>query len=456
MGATVAAMRSTAPLLEGLAAARARSDELFAIVRPEALYDRPIAQRHRIIFYVGHLEAFDWNLLGPFLELPAFAPALDKLFAFGIDPLAGGLPADQPRDWPTRDEVDNYTRKIRETLSGVLAEKSEWRPTGSGASAPGRAELALRLHVAIEHRLMHAETLAYMLHQLPVDRKQRPAQPDLALPAAGPRPSGPRLVEIPAGRATLGLRRAEGAFGWDNEFEEHSVEVPEFRIGAYPVTNREFLRFLEDGGYQHRELWNEADWKWLVASGTSHPAFWVRRDGEWLYRTMFGEVRFSEVASPADWPAAVSHAEASAYARWAELELPSESEWHRAAYGTPEGTERAYPWGEAPPDATRGNFDFARWNPTPVNAFPAGASAFGVADLAGNGWEWTRTPFAPFEGFEAFSFYPGYSADFFDGQHLVMKGGSARTAAAMLRRSFRNWFQPRYPFVYSAFRCVQH
>ena len=93
-------------LSQGLSEARAQSDALFEIIRPEAFYERPIAERHRIIFYLGHLEAFDWNLFGR--ELPGlkpFAPAFDKLFAFGIDPVNGGLPDDQPEDWPKRDEV---------------------------------------------------------------------------------------------------------------------------------------------------------------------------------------------------------------------------------------------------------------------------------------------------------------------------------------------------------------
>ncbi|MGH7837978.1 MAG: SUMF1/EgtB/PvdO family nonheme iron enzyme, partial [Candidatus Binataceae bacterium] len=126
-----------------------------------------------------------------------------------------------------------------------------------------------------------------------------------------------------------------------------------------------------------------------------------------------------------------------------------------AAYATPEGTERAYPWGDAAPDVTRGNIHHQRWDATSVNAHPAGASAFGVADLLGNGWEWTSTAFGPFPGFEPFSFYRGYSADFFDDRHFVMKGGSPRTDACMLRRSFRNWFQPHYQHVYATFRCVE-
>src|SRR5262249_37838697 len=161
---------------------------------------------------------------------------------------------------------------------------------------------------------------------------------------------------------------------------------------------------------------------------------------------------FADVPLPLAWPVYVSHAEAQAYARWAGKSLPSEAQFHRAAYGAPDGTEREYPWGQQLPDATRGNFNFTSWTPTRVDSFPRGVSAFGVWDLVGNGYEWTCTPFAPFPGFEPFPFYPGYSANFFDGNHYVMKGGSPRTAAVLLRRSFRNWFQPLYPNIYVKFR----
>ena len=460
MGTTVAAVR-TPSLLHRLAAARARTDELLGIVRPEAFYDRPIRERHRIMFYTGHLEAFDWNLLGRrHFDLPAFDTTFDQLFAFGIDPVGGGLPTDTPQDWPVRAQVDAYNQRLRHALDKRLA-----------ASFDSRSERSLAcerlLEVAIEHRLMHAETLAYMLNQLPLDRKF----PHFDGPAPPAPPVTTRMVRIPAGTATLGLRRTEngpfrhraprGPFGWDNEFEEHRVTVPEFRIAAYKVTNGDFQNFLLSGGYQERSLWEDADWNWLQSTGISHPSFWVFHGGRPFLRTMFDEIPL-----PLDWPAYVSHAEAVAYARWTGKELPSEAEWHRAAYGTlsgprgarrsEEGLERAFPWGDQAPQPDHGNFDFLRWDPAPVTAFPAGASAFGVAGLLGNGWEWTRTIFAPFSGFEPFPFYPGYSADFFDNRHYVMKGASARTAACMLRRSFRNWFQPHYPYVYAGFRCVEH
>lgn len=432
-------------LLDRLAHARANTDQLFDVVKPDALYERPIPKRHRIIFYIGHLEAFDWNLLRQrAVAREAFHPEFDRLFAFGIDPVGGSLPTDQPKDWPAVSEVKRYVARVRRVLDDGLDEYLY------GETQPAQQEFPvdLLLQVAIEHRLMHAETLAYMLHQLPLDRKVRPELKAEVTVA----PITPAMIEIPAGRATLGLRRGEpNSFGWDNEFEEHVVDVPAFSIDQYKVTNRQYHDFVAAGGYDSAEFWSKEGWAWRVEHEVTHPGFWRPHGDAWYLRCMF-----SEVPLPLDWPVYVSHAEASAYARWAGKALPTEAQWHRAAYGTPEGRERTYPWGEEAPSRQYGNFDFQCWDPTPVGSFPEGKSWLGVADLAGNGWEWTSTLFGPFPGFEPFPFYRGYSADFFDNQHFVMKGGSPRTAACMLRRSFRNWFQPHYPYVYAGFRCLSH
>jgi formylglycine-generating enzyme required for sulfatase activity len=287
-----------------------------------------------------------------------------------------------------------------------------------------------------------------MLHRLPSDRKVRGP---IGTSSGNPRRK-PHLVEIPAGRTTLGLKFETGdEFGWDNELDSHEVDVAGFAIENSNVTNQDFLRFIQAGGYENEALWSAESWAWKETEGVRHPAFWKRDGNLWMYRAMFGEIRL-----PLDWPVYVSHAEAAAYAKWLGRALPSEAQFHRAAYGTREGwSERSYPWGEEAPSARRGNFNFQQWDPSPVGAFPEGASAFGVHDLVGNGWEWTRTQFAPFAGFAPMPFYPGYSANFFDGKHYVMKGGSPRTAACMLRRSFRNWFQPHYPYIYATFRCVE-
>ena len=225
--------------------------------------------------------------------------------------------------------------------------------------------------------------------------------------------------------------------------------MPAFEIDVYNVTNGEFLEFYEAGGYRSRQWWSDEHWRWLQENGITQPAFWTASP---TGRAWIG--MFETISLPLDWPVYVSHAEAAAYATWKGRRLPSEAEYHRAAFGTPEGREQSYPWGEAAPGPQHGNFDFARFDPVPVGSFPEGASAWGVQDLIGNGWEWTSTVFGPFPGFEAMASYPEYSADFFDGQHYVMKGASPATARELVRRSFRNWFRPNYPYVYAGFRTV--
>jgi ergothioneine biosynthesis protein EgtB len=426
---------STSALRRELSVARLASDAIFRMVPPDFVYDRPIAERHRIVFYIGHLEAFDWNLLRPILDLPAVDTALDQLFAFGIDPVDGQLPSDLPSDWPRLEVVYDYVTRVRENLDRML-----------DRCADGPEGLRLRIHVALEHRWMHVETLGYMLHQMPPGRKIAPAgygHPE-SLGVATPG----RLIDIPAGHATLGLS-SHASFGWDNEFAEHVVEVPRFQMGEYKVTNAEFLEFVRAGGYQRRELWTEQDWDWRVRGSIDRPAFWKPAAQGYQYRGMFGDLPF-----PSNWPVYVSHAEARAYAAWTGKRLPSEAEWHRAAYGSPAG-ERQYPWGEDAPEPKYGYSNLTRFEPAPVTDFPAAKSAWGVQSLIGTGWEWTSTLFAPFEGFKPYSFYPGYSANFFDGQHYVLKGGSPQTERQLLRRSFRNWFQPHYQYVYAGFRCAK-
>jgi iron(II)-dependent oxidoreductase len=412
---------------------RQLTDDLFDILRTEALYQRPIPERHRLIFYVGHVEAFDWNLLSQHSSLRSPQPAYDQLFAFGIDPVDGGLPTDREEDWPSLSDVLGYKAQTRSQID-ILLETN------------GLEDEATLLNVAIEHRLMHAETLAYLFHRMPYAQKHAQNQPDAIGQACRP-----QMIPIPAGSATLGLSRETGQFGWDNEFEAHRVEVPAFLIDKFMVTNGEYLQFLLAGGYDDRKLWKDADWNWIQNHQIRHPAFWERQNDKWFWRGMFESIEL-----PSDWPVYVSHAEASAFARWVGKALPTEAQWHRAAYGSPNGNEQQYPWGNDGRVQGKGNFDAYRWDPSPVAASTENTSAFGVAGMLGNGWEWASTEFAPFRGFAAFPFYSGYSANFFDGQHFVLKGGSPRTAAPLLRRSFRNWFQPHYQYAYSGFRCVSN
>ena len=403
---------------------RARSRALFDLIDPAAYYSRPIALRNPIVFYEGHLPAFSIiAFINRGLGREGVDPRLEALFARGIDPDSEASAA--PRSgadtrWPNREEVLAFGRRA----DALVIEAIRNAPFDESRPAMRRAE---GLYTALEHEAMHQETLLYMWHRMPYGQKTRPDY--LPYETRGEVPAR-TAVRIPAGEATLGASRQDLPFGWDNEFDERTVRVEAFEVDVHSVTNGEYLPFVEAGH-------------------VAPPAFWVREGGQWLWRGMFGTLPL-----PLAWPVYVSQEDAGAYARSLGRRLMTEAEFHRAAFGTPAGDERPYPWGTQRPDRSRGHFDFASWDPVPAGSRPSGASAWGVHDLVGNGWEWTSTVFAPFPGFEPMASYPEYSAEFFDGQHYVMKGASPASARELIRPSFRNWFRPNYPYVYAKFRTA--
>jgi iron(II)-dependent oxidoreductase len=432
------------PLVDWYRRNRARSSALFDLLDDEAYYARPIALRQPVVFYEGHLPAFSFNtLVKRGMGRPGIDDRLESLFARGIDPeeTAASTQAAANSRWPTREEVKSFAARVDEQVLDVLAHGEIDQPNHPLLN---RSEAALCI---LEHEAMHQETLLYMWHQIPYALKRRPSgyvpQADGASPAQG-------WVHVPAGVAELGVDAISEPFTWDNERPACATPVADFRVERHNVTNERFMEFVEAGGYADERWWDPTDWAWLRAAGIGHPMFWTHQHGQWFWRGMF-----ELIPLPAAWPVYVSHAEASAYARWKGCRLPTEAEFQRAAYGTRNGHAQRFPWGDMPPARRHGLFDFASWDPAPVGTHPDGASAWGVEDLIGNGWEWTSTVFGPFPGFEPLPSYPEYSADFFDGAHFVMKGASQATARELLRPSFRNWFRPRYPYVYATFRCVE-
>jgi gamma-glutamyl hercynylcysteine S-oxide synthase len=420
---------------------RERSLAIFDAVTPEAYESRPIPLRHPFAFYEGHLPAFSVNtLLKRALGDPGIRPEYETLFERGIDPEDERLaPGTSP--WPSRIEIRSYGAAADRAVLDAFANRDiedETQPMLRGG---------LAAWTILEHEGMHQETLHYILHRLPYDRKIRPE--GLSSPSIGGEPPSRSSVRIPAGRATLGADLEVEAFAWDNELPPHIVDVEEFSIDVHSVTNRDFLEFVQSGGYEEPSLWDPEGWEWRVEKAIGHPLLWERHREAWFWRG-----QWDLVPLPMAWPVYVTHAEACAFARWKGRRLPTEAEYHRAAFSTPEGGERPFPWGEEPPDPSRGNFDFQNADPVPVGSYVRGRSAWGVHDLIGNGWEWTGSIFAPFEGFAPMATYPQYSVDFFDGKHAVLKGASPSTPKEIVRGSFRNWFRRTYPYVYAKFRTV--
>src|SRR5262249_31626594 len=180
----------------------------------------------------------------------------------------------------------------------------------------------------------------------------------------------------------------------------HVVDGRGFSTAALPDPNRQYLSFIEDGGYRREELWQPAGWEFRRSEALEHPLYWRRRGSRWERRRF----RQWEPLPPDEPVCHVCWYEAAAYARWAGRRLPTEADWEKAAAWGPSGRGRVHPWGDSSPDGRRANLWPIGGHPAAVGAFPDGASAWGVEQLLGDVWEWTSTDFHPYPGFRAFPY----------------------------------------------------
>jgi iron(II)-dependent oxidoreductase len=314
--------------------------------------------------------------------------------------------------------------------------------------APDRPEPLLRhgfVHrMVAQHEHQHAETLLAAIQLLPADE----GHVVYGAPPPPPRVVPPAEVLVPGGPFAMGT---DDPASLDNERPVHEVDVPAFWIDAAPVTNGQYRRFVEGGGYDDRRWWGERGWAWREEVGAAAPQFW-RRDGAHWARLRFGTVE----PVPDDVP--VQHVcwhEADAYARWAGRRLPTEAEWEKAARFDPgTGASRRWPWGDEDPGAHHANLGQRHLGPAPVGAYPEGVSAVGCHQMVGDVWEWTASDFLAYPGFEWFP-YAEYSDVFYGGDYKVLRGSSWATHPTVGRTTFRNWDHPIRRQIFAGFRTAR-
>jgi iron(II)-dependent oxidoreductase len=419
-----------------LTEARAGTLRIFDLAEESELRRSPGFGYRPIIWHLAHMGVFEayWLLQKLCGQAPP-DPAYERVF----DPIR--TPREESKDLPTRREMEGYLRRVR---GGVLEALDRFDfNTADPLKAGGYI-----LQLVLEHERQHQETLCYLFQLLDPSKKTRPDAPppggfDGTTAAAG------ETVSITAGTFLMGAPR--DSFAYDNERPAHEVFVPAFRIGRTPVTNGEYARFVEERGYERREFWTEEGWAWRAKEGWQCPLYWRRVGGGWVERRMFeeGELKVEHPVTGVSW------FEAEAYAKFAGRRLPTEAEWERAAsWDISSGVKRRHAWGDEEPDDTRANFGRRFWGTTPVGSHPGGASSAGCLDMTGNVWEWTSTPFEGFPGFEPFP-YPEYSAEWFDGDHRVLKGGSWATSPSVLRTSFRNFFRRPFRLAFAGLRLAE-
>jgi iron(II)-dependent oxidoreductase len=424
---------STAALVHMVQDARERTLALVADLKPAQLEVPLLALVNPFRWELGHVtffyEAFLLQLLGQ--TKPLLVGAEDLYDSFKIDhDDRWSLPL------PSRQQTLAYMQRV---LDAVVE-----RLQGHDPSAP---ETYLYL-LSVLHEDMHGEALTYMRQTLSYPAPQLGSTP--AALGRGPLPGD---VDIPGGTFYLGAT-PDQAFVFDNEKWAHPVEVAPFRMARTPVTNAEFVAFVEDGGYQRRDWWSYQGWVWRTKAQTQHPLYW-QHDGQGWWRQHFDTLVPLEPHAPV---AHVTWYEAEAYCHWAGRRLPTEAEWEMAASAEPTpdgksitGLKRRYPWGDEPPTPERANLDTRCLGCADVAAFPAGDSAFGCRQMAGNVWEWTASAFYPFPGYLVDYPYREYSAPWF-GYRQVLKGGAWATRSRLAYNTYRNFFPPARNDVYAGFR----
>ena len=332
------------------------------------------------------------------------------------------------------DDAFEFMHAVRERALAVL-ERVDLSPSGDRLNANGFV-----WDMLVQHEHQHNETMlqALQLAEAGVYRPERAAAP------SRPVDDDAAAVAVPAGPFLMG--DPGGGFAYDNERPRHERQLGGYLIDRSPVTNRDFARFVEAGGYRNSAVWSDEGRRWREAEGVERPLYWTA-DGR--------ERRFDRI-EPIDPLMPVLHVswyEADAYARWAGKRLPTEAEWEKAASWDPdERRARRYPWGDEPPTPARANLDQLAFGPLPVGAL-AGVTPAGVAAMLGDCWEWTASHLSGYPGFRPFP-YRGYSQAFFGTAYRVLKGASWATRPSTARNTFRNWDLPERRQIFAGFRCA--
>lgn len=453
-------IRATTPqLIEALKETRARTLELVDDLNEAQLIGPRLQIVNPLRWEIGHVAWFQefWLLR----HLGGQSPILkqgDELYD------SARVAHDTRWDLPllARDETLDYMGQVLERVIEQAGDASHRLTDAEGY------DQEYFLNLVLLHEQMHDEAITYtrqtlsypppairtggkQVDNIAVVNQVGIADQDSALANTDSRLTAD--AEIPGGKLTMGSE-PEQRFVFDNEQLAHEVEIAGFAISRTALTNGEFKDFVEDDGYRRSEFWTEEGRQWRTAERAECPIYWRRqRNGRWLLRNFDEWVALDERLPVIH----VNWYEADAYCRWAGRRLPTEAEWETAASGEPAANgrdlkthKRAFPWGDDPPTSERANLDWRALGCIPVDALPAGDSAFGCRQMIGNVWEWTASDFRPYPGFVAGP-YKEYSAPWF-GDHKVLRGGCWITRSRLIHNTYRNFYTPDRRDVWAGFR----
>jgi len=418
-----------------------RYESLFNLVaKEEAYFQKADPLRHPIIFYYGHTATFFINKLKLANIIDRrIDPKLESIFAVGVDEMSWDDLNEKHYTWPTLKETQCY----RDSVYVLVSELIDTMPLELPLTWESPWWVIL---MGIEHENIHLETSSVLIRQLPLEMVKEDKN-WLECEAYSDAPNNV-LLDVSAGRVTLGKHKDAKLFGWDNEYGTHQAQIPAFKVSKYLVSNGEYLDFVKEGGYQNAAYWCNEGLEWKTFHKVLCPLFWKVSDSNYLLRTVSREIPL-----PLNWPVEVNCLEAEAFCRWKSkkmgknIVLPTEDEYIilRDTSGVPSYLE----WMEK--GITDANIALDKFaSSVPVDSFAQGD----FYDVVGNVWQWSRTPIYPFEGFKVHPVYDDFTVPTFDGKHNIINGGSWASCGNLATQNSRYGFRKHF-YQHAGFRYIE-
>jgi len=409
-------------------------EALFETLKDDSVYYlRPCSLRHPLIFYFGHTATFFTNKLVLAKLLPErINPTIESMCAIGVDEMSWDDLDETHYNWPSVEDVREYRAQVKQAVNRLIDEMSFSLPIDW--QSPMWPVL-----MGIEHERIHLETSSVLIRQLPIEA----VRPSALFPICPNSSTAPEndMIDVSAGKVNINHQDPAPTYGWDNEYGKHQAQVKPFKAAKYLVSNAEYLKFVEAGGYETDQYWDEEGNRWRKYTPDKHPTFWVKKENDWYLRCMT-----EEIPMPWNWPVEVNQLEANAFCQWKAaqtgkpIRLPSEDEYYRLREQS--GVLQ---------NLNNMNINLQKYaSSIPVDQAKSGD----FFDVMGNVWQWTLTPIYPFEGFKVHPLYDDFTMPTYDNKHNIIAGGSWISTGNEINGQSRYAFR-RHFFQHAGFRYIE-